>query len=267
MIDVISSKSRQIINKSGEVIYTPATSLRGSVVVIPFVLAVMISLIYGRWDFPPAWFREILVFSTLFFLVIIYHCRSWIYRFQAGAPLLGLSFGGALLFPIDVCIHIKEYNIIDNEVGMGMMVTAWGLSTYCLWRLFQPGRDTFWNRILEPYQKDPRRWVIILIYPLIWAGYGFGVFELVDTQFDLSRGRVLQIPVFKKTEHLRLRSGPQFYVRLSPRPWEYNHSPRDEGPPVPQAVFNRLAEGKLACVTIHPGLLGAPWYWVDACPR
>jgi hypothetical protein len=267
MIDVISSKSRQIINKSERVVYTRGKSLRGSIVAVPFICAVAISFIYGRWNFPPWWFQELVVFSTLFFLVIIYHCRSWIYRFQVGTPLLALSFGGVLLFPADVCIHIWEYNVSDNGVGMGMMLVAWGLSTYCLWRLFQPGRNTFWNKILEPFQSDSRRWLILLAYPLIWAGYGFGVFELVDTQFDLSKGRVFQIPVLKKTEHLSVRSGRQFYVGLSRRPWEYNHLPRDEGPQVPEAVFNRLAEGEFACVTLHPGLLGAPWYWLDTCHR
>ena len=267
MIDAISSKSRQILSKSGRVIYTRNKSLRGAIVAVPFVLAAVVSFIYGRWNLPPWWFSEIVVFSPLFFVVIIYHCRSWIYRFPAGAPLLALSLGGALLFPMDVCIHIPEYNVIDNGVGAGIMLIAWGTSTYCLWLLFQPRRESFWNRVLERFQKDPRRWAIIVVYPMVWAAYGFGVFQLIDTRFDVSKSQVIQLPVVRKTEHSRIGSGPQFYVRLSPWAWDYNRSPRDDGPQVPEAVFDRLSVGKAACVSLHHGLLGAPWYRVDACER
>ena len=166
---------------------------------------------------------------------------------------------------MDVCIHIWEYSIVDNGAGIGIALMAWGLSTYCLWRLFQPSPDAFWNQVLERFQKDPRRWAVILAYPLIWAGYGFGLFELIDTQFDPASSQVSHVSVLNKTEHLRILSGFQHYVKLTAWPGDDNSTPRDEGPQVPAAIYNRLAVGKPACVIQHPGFLGARWYEVDAC--
>jgi hypothetical protein len=194
MIDAFSSKSRQIISKSGRVIYTRAKRLRGSVVILPFVAAVLVSFVYLRLRFPPLWLQDFVVFSAPLLLGISVYCRTWIYRFPAGAPLLAMSLGGALFFPFVVCNHIRFYDVTDNGIGLTLAVCVWGLSTYCSWRLFQPSPDGFWNTVLERFRGDPRRWLVIAFVPLVWAGYAFGAFQLVDTQFDASSGQVSRIP-------------------------------------------------------------------------
>jgi hypothetical protein len=223
----ISSKPKKILSKSGGALYTRAKRLRGSIVLIPFSVAVTISFIYLRWRYPPLGLQDLVVFSAPFLLGIVLYCKAWIYRFPAGAPLLALSLGGALFFPMVVCVHIPYYDIVDNGIGLALAVGAWGLSTYLIWRLLQPSRDMFWNAVLEPLRRNPRRWLVITLVPLIWAGYGFGAFQLVDTQFDGARGELLRLPA-------------------SP-----NTIPTARSP---------------ACVTMRPGFLGARWYQRSACP-
>jgi hypothetical protein len=264
MIDGISSKSRQILRKSGIVAYSRVKRLRGAIIVVPFFVAALISFIYSSWKFPPAWLHNIILFSTLLCLVIIYHCRTWIYRFQAGAPLLALSFGGALFFPMAASLHVWEYHIIDDQLGVGLALGAWALSAYLLWRLFQPSRDEVWNKITERLRTGWGRWVVILLIPVIWAGYGFSVFAFVDTQFDRTRSRTFFPDVVAKTKHLR-SSGFHYYVTLSPWPGEYSRPTDPEGPEIPRVIYDRLEVGKPACVIQHPGFLGARWYEVEAC--
>lgn len=105
-----------------------------------------------------------------------------------------MSLGGAVFFPFVVCDHIRLYDLTDNGVGLTLAIFVWGLSTYCTWRLFQPSPGGFWNAVLERFRGDPRRWLVIAFVPLIWAGYAFGAFQLVDTQFDASSGRVWRAP-------------------------------------------------------------------------
>ena len=264
MIDRISSKSRQIRPKRRKLLYSKAKRLRGAVVILPFFFAVMISFVYASWKFPPAWLQDIILFSTLFCLVIVYHCRTWIYRFQAGAPLLALSFGGALFFPMAASLHVWEYHIIDNRIGLALALVAWALSTYFMWRLFQPSRDELWNKLMERVRANPSRWVAILLVPMIWAGYGFSTFAFIDTQFDWANSRIFFPTVVAKSEHLR-GSGFHYYVTLSPWPRGYGGSAGPEGPEIPAGTYDRLEVGKRACVIQHPGFLGARWFGVDAC--
>lgn len=265
MIDRVSSKTEQMSSKQRKLLYSKSKRLRGAVVILPFFLAVSLSFVYASWKFPPAWLQDIILFSTLLCLVIVYHCRTWIYRFQAGAPLLAFSFGGALFFPMAASLHVWEYHVIDNRFGLALAVVAWAISTYFMWRLFQPSRDELWNKLMERVRANPSRWLVISFVPLIWAGYGFSMFAFIDTQFDWASNRVFFPSVIAKTEHLR-GSGFHYYVTLSPWPRDYGRSVGSEGPEIPAAIYDRLQVGKPACVIQHPGFLGARWYGVDACP-
>lgn len=202
--------------------------------------------------------------SPLLCLVIVSSCRTWMYRFPAGAPLLALSFGGALFFPMAACLHIWEYHIVDNGVGLGVALSAWALSAYFLWRLFQPSQDPLWNAFIGGIRHNPNHWLVILVLPLIWAGYGYSVFAFMDTQFDWTGEKLFFPTVMSKTERLR-GSGLHYYVTLAPWPPEYNGSAGHEGPEIPGAIYDRLAVGKPACLVRHPGFLRARWYGVDAC--
>jgi len=224
----------------------------------------MISFVYASWKFPPAWLQDIILFSTLLCLVIVYHCRTWIYRFRSGAPLLALSFGGALFFPMAASLHVWEYHIIDNRIGLALAVLVWAMSTYRIWRLFQPSRDELWNKLMERVRTNPYRWLVIMLVPMIWAGYGFSTFAFIDTQFDWANGRIFLPTVAAKTAQLR-GSGYHYYVTLTPWPKAYSGSAGPEGPEIPSAIFDRLKVGKPACVVQHPGFLGARWYGVGAC--
>ena len=264
MIDGISSKSRQILGKSGRVIYLRAKRLRGAVIVGPFFGAALISFIYASWKFPPAWFQDLILFSTLLCLIIVYHCRTWIYRFQAGAPLLALSFGGALFFPMAASLHVWDYHIIDNRFGLSFALVTWATSTYLMWRLFQPSRDEMWNKLLERLRTSRARWGVILLAPLIWAGYGFSTFAFIDTQFDWATGQTFSPVVVAKSGHLQ---GPGFhyFAKLSPWPSDYAVFTGPEGPEVPWWIYDQLQIGRRACVTQHRGFLGARWFAIGAC--
>ena len=189
----ISSKSRQMISNSGRVIYTRAKRLRGAFVVLPFFAAVIISYIYLVWKHPPLWLQDFVVFSAPFLVGVIYYCRTWIYRFRAGASLLAMALGGALFFPVVVCIHAGRYDMSDNGKGLASALLVWALSLYVIWRIFRPSLDMFWNTVLEPLQRDHRRWVVMAVVPLIWAVYAYGAFELIDTQFDWATGRIVHV--------------------------------------------------------------------------
>ncbi|HLZ82033.1 MAG TPA: hypothetical protein VKQ54_00600 [Caulobacteraceae bacterium] len=266
MIDGISATSRRILGTSGQVIYSRATRLRAAIVVLPFFGAALISFVYASWIFPPAWFEDIILSSTLFCLIVVCYCRTWIYRFQAGAPLLALSFGGALFFPIAASLHVWEYHIIDSQIGVGLALAAWALSTFCMWRLFQPSRDEIWNTLMERLRTSWSRWVVILLFPLIWASYGFSAFAFIDTQFDWASSRTFLPTVVAKSDHLH---GPSvhYYVKLSPWPGDDDRSTVAEGAEVPAEIYDQLRIGEHACVTQHPGFLGARWYGVNACLR
>ncbi len=240
MTDRVSSKSRQMLRKSGGAIYARAKRLRGAIVVLPFAITVTISYIYLRLKYPPLGLQDLVVFSAPFLVCVIIYCKAWIYRFPAGAPLLGMSVAGALFFPMVVCLHIPYYDLVDNGFGLALAVCVWGVATYVVWRLTQPSQDMFWNMVLEPIRRDGRRWLVIAVIPLIWAGYGFGAFELIDTQFDRDGGQVLRVPVIPTTDSAGRT-----------------------------AVFHERAgssAGPAACVIVRPGFLGARWRQPSACP-
>jgi hypothetical protein len=184
-----------MLNKSGRVIYTRAKHLRGAIIVLPFFSIVLISYIYLTWRAPPLSLQDLIVFSAPLLVGVIHYCKTWIYRSPIGAPVLGMAVGGALFFPVVVCAHVGDYDVSDNGAGLAVGIVAWALSTFFIWRLFQPGTDMFWNTVLEPFRRDRRRWVVLAVVPLVWAVYAFGAFELVDTQFDGTTGRVFHGPV------------------------------------------------------------------------
>jgi len=221
MIDTISSKSRRMISSSKRVIYTRAKRLRGAIVVLPFITTVLVSYIYLMSRHPPVWFQDVIVFSAPLLVGVIHYCKTWIYRFPAGAPLLAMALGGALFFPVVVDIHVGSYRVSDNGVGLAAGVLIWALASFSIWRIFQPSANMFWNSVLERFRHDHRRWVVMAVVPVIWGVYAYGAFELVDTQFDKAAGSLVRLPT---------------------------------------------ARG-IACLTLHPGFLGAPWYEPAQCPR
>jgi hypothetical protein len=265
MIDAISSKSRRILSKSGRVVYRKAKQLRASIVILPFFATVLISFIYLKWDFPPLWLQDFILLSAPLLVGVVLYCKTWIYRFPLGVPLLAVALAGALFFPVVVCTHILDYNVFDNGIGLGVGIFTWALSTFLIWKTFQPSSDMFWNTLLERFRQDRRRWIVIALVPLVWGVYGFGAFELVDTQFDRAAGRVFHIPVKAKTMSSQRRSGAMYYVQLAPWRFQSGDPPLVMGEKVPYLIYDQLTVGKPACLTLHPGFLGAPWQQVAAC--
>ena len=142
----------------------------------------------------PLWLEDVVVFSAPLLVGIIYYCRTWIYRFRAGAALLAMAFGGAIFFPIVVCIHAGRHQVSDNGLGLATALLVWALSLHVIWRILLPSLDMFWNTVLEPLRRDHRRWMVMAVVPLIWAVYAYGAFELVDTQFDGASASVVRVP-------------------------------------------------------------------------
>jgi hypothetical protein len=194
MIDAIPSKSRQMVSNSKRAIYTRAKRLRGAIVVIPFIVTVLVSYIYLNWPHPPLWLQDLVVFSAPLLVGVIHYCRTWVYRYPVGAPLLGTALGGALFFPVVVAIHIGAYDVTDNGIGLAASVLVWAFSTYFIWRIFQPSTNMFWNTVLDRFRQDHRRWIVLAVVPLIWGIYAYGAFELADTQFDRGDGTLLRLP-------------------------------------------------------------------------
>lgn len=225
MIVDISSRSRQILSKSGHIVYKRAKHLRGAIIVLPFLATVLLSYIYLLSRTPPLWLQDSVVFSAPLLAGVVLYCKTWIYRFRFGAPLLGMALGGALFFPVVVCVHVRDFDVTDNGIGLAVGIFAWAVATFLVWRLFQTSTDVLWNMILARFRRDRWRWIIIAVVPLVWAEYAFGAFELVDSQFDRGPGRAIPVP----------------------------GSSLEAGAP-------------LACLTLHPGFLGAPWRQLAACP-
>jgi hypothetical protein len=266
MIDAISSKSRRISSESRRVDSSKNKSLRGGIVVLPFFMAVVLSYIYFAWSSPPIWIQDLIVLSPPILVGIVYYCKTWVYRFRAGAPLLAMALGGALFFPVVVSVHLGDFNVFDNGIGLAVAGCTGAFAAHFIWRVFKPSPDMFWNMVLERFRKGRLRWATILIVPLIWAGYAYGAFELVDTQFDGKIGQVFRVPVTEKAVRPRGRPGPEYHVGLAPWRFAPDGAVLMLGAAVPQADYQQLAVGRVACLTMHQGFLDAAWYRVGVCP-
>jgi hypothetical protein len=162
--------------------------------VLPFFSTVLLSYIYLTSRNPPLWLRDFVVFSAPLLVGIVHYGKTWIYRFPAGAPLLGMALAGAMFFPVVVCVHVRDFDVVDNGAGLALAIVAWALATFFIWRMFQPSTDMFWNTVLARFRRDRRRWIVISVVPLVWAAYAFRAFELADTQFDHANGHVVRAP-------------------------------------------------------------------------
>jgi hypothetical protein len=228
-------------------------------------VAIAVALIYMGWQFPPILWQDLIVLMPPLFGIILYNSKKLIGQFYLAGPLVAFSAGGALFFPMVSLIHAGEYHILDKAAGLLIVVGVWGLSTYFIQRAYSGSRAKTWNVATDRFEKDWRRWLVIILTPIIWAGNGYTGFALVDIQFDTTRGEIFRTTTLAKRKQWSRRIGYMYYTTLVPWLAEYRRRPMAGETQVPSTIYDGLSVGQPACVTQHPGFLGARWYWVDAC--
>ena len=104
------------------------------------------------------------------------------------------------------------------------------------------------------------RGAIGLFLALYGAGYAYGAPMLTNLTFDAATPRVFQAPVQDRNVTFG-KGGRRYHVRIGP--WgPMTHAVTAD---VRQRTYDALAPGAIACVTLHPGILGVAWYKVAVC--
>jgi hypothetical protein len=101
--------------------------------------------------------------------------------------------------------------------------------------------------------------IVLLVLALV--PYGYGTLELLDIAADESAGQTYQTEVLDKYSTSGGHGSHTYTLTLGPwGPVRHNET-RD----VLWPLYNSLSKGDIACVRLHDGYLGLPWYKVSAC--
>ena len=90
--------------------------------------------------------------------------------------------------------------------------------------------------------------------------YGISVVTLANVQLDRSPGQYFQSRIIDS--HVGRAKTRTHLIKLAP--WGPRQSAADVS--VSETMFNRLAmPGSVACISLHDGAFGIPWFSIDAC--
>jgi hypothetical protein len=94
---------------------------------------------------------------------------------------------------------------------------------------------------------------------LLTSAYAFGSLGEANALLDRSHPSVLRSQILDK----RISYGRTTTYRFKLAPWGPLGAPKEVS--VPQEIYARLEPGKEACLLLHDGMLGMPWFVVLAC--
>jgi hypothetical protein len=100
---------------------------------------------------------------------------------------------------------------------------------------------------------------VVLVFAGFMSAYGYGAGVLADAWFDRAVPERFQSKVQDKYTTSGNRT--EFHLKLAP--WGPQTEPDDIA--VNSPLYDALNPGDSACIALHKGALGAPWYVVDAC--
>ena len=103
-----------------------------------------------------------------------------------------------------------------------------------------------------------RPWMLLGI-GLVTGVYGFGAIGEANALLDRSPVSMLRSQIIDK--HVTSGKATIYYFKLAP--WGPRSEPDDVH--VPHALYDRLEPGNMACVWLHEGAFGMPWFIVLAC--
>jgi hypothetical protein len=124
-----------------------------------------------------------------------------------------------------------------------------------LWTLPIAGVTTF---ALARSSRSPDR-LFLTIWFAFGAFYVFGLLTHANTLLDRSDADSFEVLV----EDKRVSGGRNTTHYLLLEPW----GPRSEAAEVPVTAgfYGSVAEGDTVCVSLLPGALNVPWYFVSSC--
>jgi len=103
-----------------------------------------------------------------------------------------------------------------------------------------------------------RPWAL-LGYGLLTSAYSLGLVGEANAWLDHSQLSVFRSQVMDR--YITSGKITRYHLRLAP--WGSRAEPSDVT--VPHRLYDRLLPGNLACVLLHQGALGMPWFIVGSC--
>jgi hypothetical protein len=155
-------------------------------------------------------------------------------------PLVGVGVLGAIFAAIGPDLFDAHLQLIGGAVGLA---AGLGLA------FATPGR---------PSLGAPIQYAALMA--VFGALYGMAAVTVVDVRFDRAPAQIYRTSVTDKYETHGKTTG--YHLQLAP--WGPRGQATSVG--VSDVAYNAAQPGDPICMSLHPGVLGAPWYVVTPCP-
>jgi hypothetical protein len=205
------------------------------------------------WRFPPFWIRDIVILSPLLaVLLLIVQAKTggWLGR-AAYQPVYLVMFCGPLL----VAKGLFDLHVLDGLTGLAVAAMA----TVIVCWLFRRRIKNLSERQGKTFTSS--QWVGIFITIYIYVTpYIYGVFTLIDEQFDTRSAQIFKTQVTaKRITYV----GKQAEYLVTVQSWGPVSNQSEYA--VPYRSFGSIETGKSACISLHGGFLAARWFDIGPC--
>jgi hypothetical protein len=103
-------------------------------------------------------------------------------------------------------------------------------------------------------------WLSLVFWACFGGAYGYGAMVFADMRFDQGATQTFPAPVQRQyLSYNRNSTTPHLVLG----PWGEVTGETDIA--VSRSAYDALGPGQTACVTLHPGRLGMPWFQADVC--